>query len=138
MTSTHPLPRNQPGQSLAQFKSDVEAAVSACLPSWHKPYELVMVLLTCWDNSPESEEELDTLLEVLRGLYRYETIKFLIPTGKDAYRDKKATLALNTKILELLGALGPNDLFIFYYGGHSLHEYDKTRFAHSERPCIAQ
>ena len=56
----------------------------------------------------------------------------MIPLGKDAHRDK-ATLALNIKILEMLALLGPNDLFVFSYGGHSINEYDNARFGDFDR-----
>ena len=72
------------------------------------------------------------------GICNYETTKVVIPIGKDAHRDKKATLALNTKILEMLGSLGPNDLFVFYDSSHSMHEHVKARFGDVERPSIIQ
>ncbi|MCJ1396177.1 hypothetical protein MMC18_009066 [Xylographa bjoerkii] len=131
MSVTHPLPQNEVTQTQKTFRYDVEVALKAYLPSGQKPYQRVTVLLTSWDNAPANEEEIDALENVFRNIYNFETEHYRIPVTPLAPRD------LYFKVSDTLRSIdGKDDLFIFYYGGHAIHEYDKTRAHLSERSCM--
>ncbi|MCJ1382965.1 hypothetical protein MMC17_006078 [Xylographa soralifera] len=131
MSVTHPFPQHETTQTQETFRHDIEAALKAYLPSGQKRYQRVTVLLTSWNNAPANEEEIDALEKVFRNIYNFETENYRIPVTPLAPRE------LYFKVSDTLRSIdGKNDLFIFYYGGHATHEYDKQRAHTPERSCV--
>ena len=131
MSVTHPLPQHVATQTHKTFRHDIENALKAYLPSGQKPYQRVVVLLTSWDSVPANEGEITALEAVFRDVYNFETEHYRIPVTLSATRK------FHTKLLETLRYIdGKDDLFIFYYGGHATHEFDRQRDLGPERSCV--
>lgn len=138
MSYTHPVPQNAATQTRQNFRHDVETALKAYLPPGQKPYRHVYVLLVSWDNAPNHDGETQGLKDVFERIYHYETEVFRIPSSQGRDKSRNAYKAVVIVLSRIMNKVSENDLFIFYYGGHATHEYDKQHNFAQERPCIIQ
>ena len=117
MSSTHPNPQ-MPHATWTQFQSEVQVAIRSCLPTNDHIYDGVYVLLMPWENTPDFDDEIRALNDILVNIYHYTTRLSKIPCSE------RATHHVTSEVGSIMTRLQANQLFILHYAGHSTrHAY---------------
>ena len=100
---------------LEAFTKDLTQSLKRVFTTTPRRYDGVYVLLVRWhDDDLGTETEIRDLEEVFRTRYNYQTERALIPTD-NAYN------SLESIVVDFRHRRdGPNNLLIFYYGGHGV------------------
>ena len=105
-------------KSFKEFFDHINQAAKTSLPRESRRYAKVHVLLLRWqEDDLGTEKEINDLEEILKGLYNYETERFVIPSDD-------STIQLEDALNDFRRARdGEANLLILYYGGHGALEH---------------
>ena len=100
--------------SIEHLAADLNDAVRAVWPSWHKNgYQRVHVLLLKWaDDDLAFFKEVNGLYRIFKDLYHFDVEIYDIPNVKPGR-------SVSKRLLEFLDCDGQGILRIVYYGGHA-------------------
>lgn len=105
-----------------EFFEHLNRAAKSVLPSVSRRHSDAFVLLLRWeDDDLGTETELNDLEDVFRGVYHYNTERYLIPSS-----DPTTQLEYRLNDFRRAHDNGTN-LLIIYYGGHGFLDYNKQR-----------
>ncbi|KAI4144665.1 MAG: hypothetical protein LQ340_006563 [Diploschistes diacapsis] len=109
-------------QGFGEFFQHLNSAAKAVLPRRSRRYAKVIALLLRWeDDDLGTQQELDDLGDVFRGIYNYQTEQYLIPS-------LGSTNQLEYKLTDFRRAYDSEaNLLILYYGGHGGLERQPNR-----------
>jgi len=106
---------SKPHVLLETFTSDLTQSLKRVFPTVQRRYAGVCVLLVRWeDDDLNTESEIKDLDEIFQKTYNYITERGLIPS-KNAYNSLEWTIAQFKRKYD-----SPDNLLIFYYGGHGV------------------
>ena len=106
---------NRPHVQLEAFTKDLTLSLKRVISTSPRRYDAVHVLLVRWkDDDLGTETEIRDLEIVFRTLYNYKTERALIPSD-NAYNSLESIVVDFRQRND-----GPNNLLIFYYGGHGV------------------
>ncbi|KAL8842271.1 MAG: hypothetical protein Q9170_000597 [Blastenia crenularia] len=140
MTSLHPLPTLTTStiavKSLQGFKDDLQEAIRDVFPSSNKLYERALFIIMKWDDLETDQYQFAETIGVMEKFfaksYGYEVIDMVLKTRQPA-QDRRADAIGDISIM-IKPYRKPDDLIIFYYGGHALlSEKHETLVTNSSR-----